>query len=238
MSKKNYFNQQGKQQSGATQESEPVAAATQTSTEVATTETSVETPVAAVAETPVITTAVETVSTPVVVETPSAPVQEIVKPVAQAPVAKQAAHAKQSKEGFTPVYKVELELNGYAEAMDRTKSIIPEEGGKWQYSLFTTIKSVFAAKSQEEFNSEFNTILQFFNKNKEGIFNEKFIFRFPEYWSGSQNEFSFFRRVVYLIIQTADVKGRKKALEQINLGMVAEGLTEPQRNMLFNYYLQ
>lgn len=144
---------------------------------------------------------------------------------------------QQSDKGFKPVYKVELDLTSYAEAMDRSKSIVPEEGGKWQYSLFNTIKSVFAAKSQEEFNAEFNTILNFFNKNKEGIFNEKFIYRFPEHWSGSENEFTLHRRLVYLIIQTADPKGRKKALENINLEVVATGLTEDQKQKLFNFYL-
>ena len=140
------------------------------------------------------------------------------------------------QEGFTPVYKVELELTGYAEAMDKKNTVVPEQGGKWQYSLFKAIKSCFAAKSQEDFNNEFNTILSFFNKNKDGIFNEKFIFRFPENWPGSPTEYTQNRRLVYLIIQTADAKARKKALEQINMEMVAEGMTEAQKQMLFNFY--
>jgi len=141
------------------------------------------------------------------------------------------------QEGFIPVYKVELELTGYADAMDKNKSIVPEEGGKWQYSLFNTIKSIFNAKDQEEFNKEFNTILNFFNKNKNGIFNEKFIYRFPANWVGSSTEFTFFRRIVYLIIQTADPKDRKKVVEHINLETVVEGLSEAQKQKLFNFYL-
>lgn len=144
--------------------------------------------------------------------------------------------SKTKTEGFTPVYKVELDLNSYAEAMDKKKAIVPEEGGKWQYSLYTTVKSILNAKTQEEFNAEWNTLLLFFNKNKEGIFNEKFIYRFPEQWPGSNNEFTSFRRIVYLIIQTADPKARKKGMAEINMTLVTEGLNEAQRNRLLAFY--
>lgn len=144
---------------------------------------------------------------------------------------------KQQTKGFTPVHKIELELISYNEAMKRGKAIVPQEGGKWQYSLFNTIKSVFSAKTQEEFNAEFNTILNFFNKNKDGIFNEKFIFRFPQHWPGSDNEYSLARRLIYLIIQTADPSKRKKALDSINLESVTNGLTEDQKQKLFSFYI-
>lgn len=146
------------------------------------------------------------------------------------------AFVDQTQKGFKPVYKIELELTNYAEAMDKKNTIVPEEGGKWQYTLFKTIKSCFAATSQDVFNAEFNTIINFFQKNKDGIFNEKFIFRFPENWPGSQNEYTQNRRLLYLIIQTTDPKTRKKVLEQINMEIVAEGMTESQKQMLFNYY--
>lgn len=141
-----------------------------------------------------------------------------------------------TKEGFKPVFKIELELTSYAEAMDKNKAIDPEEGGRWQYSLFTTIRNTLNNKSQEEFNKEWNTMLLFFNKNKASIFNENFMFRFPEQWPGSANEFTTFRRIVYTIIQTADPKARKKAIAEINLDMVTSGLTEAQRSNLLNFY--
>ena len=167
-------------------------------------------------------------TTPVVETKPA----EVVKADAEQP----KASATQTQKGFKPVYKVELELTGYAEAMDKKNTMVPEQGGKWQYNLFKAIKSCFAAASQDVFNAEFGTVVNFFQKNKDGIFNEKFIFRFPENWPGSPNEYTQNRRLVYLIIQTADPKTRKKALEQINMEMVAEGMTEAQKQMLFNFY--
>ena len=140
------------------------------------------------------------------------------------------------QEGFTPVYKVELELSQYAEAMDKQKVVNPEEGGRWQYSLFTNIRSILNANTQEEFNKEWSTILNFFNKNKDGIFNERFIFRFPEYWPGSATEFVTFRRLVFVILETANVQTRKKKILDINLDMVTENLTETQKTRLVNFY--
>lgn len=142
----------------------------------------------------------------------------------------------QKPEGFTPVFKIELDLNNYAEAMDKTKAINPEEGGRWQYSLFNTIKSILNAPDQETFNKEWNTVLNYFNKNKDGIFNENFIFRFPQNWPGSPQEFTMHRRIVYTLIQTANPKTRNKTIAEINMSMVTEGMTEKQRNHLNAFY--
>ena len=142
----------------------------------------------------------------------------------------------QKPEGFTPVFKIELDLNNYAEAMDKTKAINPEEGGRWQYNLFNTIKSILNTADQETFNKEWTTLLNYFNKNKDGIFNENFIFRFPQNWPGSPQEFTMHRRIVYTLIQTANPKTRNKTIAEINMSMVTEGMTEKQRNHLNAFY--
>lgn len=166
----------------------------------------------------------------------AAPVVESKSAEAAKPTAQAKAIETQSEKGFKPVYKVELELTGYAEAMDPKKPMVPEVGGKWQYSLFKAIKSCFSAASQEIFNAEFGTVVNFFHKNKDGFFNEKFIFRFPEQWPGSSNEYTQNRRLIFMIIQTADPKTRKKSLEGINMELVAEGMAEAHKQMLFNFY--
>lgn len=143
-----------------------------------------------------------------------------------------------SEKGFTPVYKVEFALNNYMEAMDVTKIINPNEGARWQYSLLTTIKDVLNAPSQEEFNKEWNTILNFFNKNsKVPALTENFIFRFPSEWVGSQSEYKIFQHLVYLIVNTHDPKTRKKNILDINLDVMTEGLTMEQKNKIINFYL-
>ena len=179
---------------------------------------------------------------PVQQEAKQAPVEEVAQ---QAPVAEkeatqvvksEASQPTKSKERFTPVYKVELDLIGYAEAMDSKNAIVPEEGGRWQYSLFTSIKSVLNTADQVQFNKEWNTVLNFFHKNKHGVFNERNLFRFAEHWTGSASEFTTARRILYTLIQTADPQTRRAALASIKLDLVTEGLTEAQRVKLLNFY--
>ena len=158
------------------------------------------------------------------------PVQEKAIEVVATPV------SKTQQEGFTPVYNVQLDLTNYAEHMDPKKSMVPEEGGKWQYGLFGTLKGVLNSKDQEEFNKAWNTALVFFHQNKDGMFNENFMFRFPEQWPGSATEFTSFRRIIYLMIATANAKTRKSELKHINMELVVEGLNQAQRSKLLNFY--
>jgi hypothetical protein len=164
------------------------------------------------------------------------PVEQKEEPAKQEVKVEVKEQRKQKQEGFTPVYKVQLDLNNYAEAMDPKKPIVPEDGGKWQHSLFQLIKSVLNAKDQEEFNREWNTILIFMNEHREGAFSENFVFRFPEHWTGSPNEFATFRRLLFTMLQTSNPQTRKQAIKEINLALTCEGLTEAQRVKVLNFY--
>lgn len=201
--------------------------------EISNEQSSQETTEKVIQESPV-EVAIETQEKEEVIETPKeTPTEEPVKVTESVPVAKSST---QDQKGFKPVYKVEFELNNYAEAMKPSNPIDPEEGGRWQYSLFAAIKSILSSKSQEDFMKEWNTLLNYFNKNKDGIFNENFIFRFPETWPGSANEYTLSRRILYTIIQTADPKTRRKAIAEINLALVTEGMTEDQKNKFLAFY--
>jgi len=169
----------------------------------------------------------EVTQSPVVQETPKPEVKqtqakEVVKP--------------QPKESFTPVFKVEIDLIAYSEALDKSKIVSSEEGAKWQYSLFTTLKRTLNNPSQEEFNKEWTTILNFFHKNKDGIFNEYRMFLHLENWPGSPNEYIAFRSLVFLLIQTADPKVRKTYLRDKTTEQYGNFLTEHQKNTLLAYY--
>lgn len=142
-----------------------------------------------------------------------------------------------TKQEFTPVYNVQTQLVSYMEAMLPSKAIDPAEGGKWQYHLYSLFKQVLNANSQEEFNSQFNTILHFFRENKDSLFNHFYMTRFPEHFTGSDKEFKVFRSLAYLIIETCDVKTRKKNLEKINLETLTSELTEAEKQKLINFYL-
>jgi len=142
-----------------------------------------------------------------------------------------------TKKEFIPVYDTQIQLISYMEAMLPTKIIDPIEGGKWQYHLYLVFKQVLAAKEQEEFNSQFNTILHFFKENKDSLFNFNYMFRFPEYFTGSDKEFTVFRNIAYLAIETCEPETRRKNLENINLETLTADLSETEKQKLINFYL-
>lgn len=134
------------------------------------------------------------------------------------------------------VNQVNMELGNYLEVMQVGKSVTPEIGATWQYSLFTTFKTVLNASSQEEFNASWNSLLAFFFDNSKEVFNENFIYRFPEHWVGSGSEFTIFRRLVHVALSTCNTKQRRKALADLDLEKATEGLTEDQKNKLLTFY--
>jgi hypothetical protein len=168
----------------------------------------------------------------------SIPVEPIIKPIKE--VLPKKTNINQPKplatKGAISVYNVEASLLSYSEAMDKSKVIAPEEGGKWQYNLYTTLMKIINNKEQETFNNEYNTMLLFMHNNREGVFNERYIFRFPEYWPGSDKEFIVFRRLIHVAITTANPKTRKSAMADILLDKATEDLSELQKQKLFNFY--
>ncbi len=140
------------------------------------------------------------------------------------------------EKGFVPVKSIQTDLISYVEAMDPKKSVNPAEGGRWQYSLFNSLITVLNNKDQTKFNQEWNTVLGEFVKHQNGVFGENFVFRFPAEWTGTPNQFTTFRRLVTLIISTANPQTRTKALAQINLDLVTRFMSENQKTRLINFY--
>lgn len=138
--------------------------------------------------------------------------------------------------GAILMHKVEFELNNFAEAMDPKKSITKEAAAQWHMTLFLLIKRVLSTEEQSDFNTEWGTLLGFVNKNRDGVYSEKWIFRHTDAWSGSASEFNQYRRLIMLILNTADPKGRKAAMSEINFELLVEGLKPVQVNRLGSFY--
>lgn len=138
--------------------------------------------------------------------------------------------------GAILMHKVAFELNNFAEAMDPKKSITKEEAAQWHMTLFLLIKRVLSTEEQSDFNTEWGTLLGFINKNRDGVYSEKWIFRHTDAWSGSASEFNQYRRLIMLILNTADPNGRKAAMSEINFELLVEGLKPVQVNRLGSFY--
>lgn len=172
----------------------------------------------------------------VVVQQEVVPVVETVVPVAlETTEEKEEPQPKQDR-GAILMHKVEFELNNFAEAMDPKKSITKEAAAQWHMTLFLLIKRVLSTEEQSDFNTEWGTLLGFVNKNRDGVYSEKWIFRHTDAWSGSASEFNQYRRLIMLILNTADPKGRKAAMSEINFELLVEGLKPVQVNRLGSFY--
>ncbi|QXN70603.1 hypothetical protein AGENTSMITH_199 [Bacillus phage vB_BspM_AgentSmith] len=198
-----------------------------------------------VEETPPVETTEEVVvdETEVPVELEVTANVEEVAPVVESPVTEdelpptgEKPQPSKQDRGAILMHKVEFELNNFAEAMDPKKSITKEAAAQWHMTLFLLIKRVLSTEEQSDFNTEWGTLLGFVNKNRDGVYSEKWIFRHTDAWSGSGSEFNQYRRLIMLILNTADPKTRKDAMSEINFELLVEGLKPVQVNRLGSFY--
>lgn len=158
----------------------------------------------------------------------STPVVEVAKVVEKAPVVT-------TEKGKIDM-NVQHQLERYAEAMAVGKPIKPAEGGQHQYGLYKLIKGILATEEQSEFTTRFNTLLSFVKNNQTKVFSENYVFRFPMQWGGSDSEFTNFRRIMTVIIATADPATRASSLGGISMELAMEGFTEKEKNKLIVFY--
>ena len=139
-----------------------------------------------------------------------------------------------TKLGASQVSDLEKKLMTYVEGM--LKNLPAKETAKIQYSFFLTLRSVLAENDPEVFRKSWNAILNFANRNQESVFNEMHIFRGAEAWPTSQLEFSLFRRLGWLILETANPQTRRVKVLGLSLQKVTEGMKEAERIHLLNFY--
>lgn len=137
---------------------------------------------------------------------------------------------------FQKADKIAQQLGDYMYTMNPKKAMDPVLGGQWQKTLFILLRGILANQDQTTFRQEWTTVLNVFNENKEGVFHENYIFRFPQHWNLSTSEVTLFRRLVTVIIQTADPEERTGYSSKARLDLVTEGMTEVAKNNFLNYY--
>lgn len=117
---------------------------------------------------------------------------------------------------------------------------VPTDGPvsvRHQYMLWKTISSVIENSPAEEFKKLWNIILAYFNTYKDGVFHERYILRFSEYWHYNIDELNAFQRIINVIKLTADPETRLKSLREVSLSRsLAEGFSEAGRTRLLGFY--
>lgn len=138
---------------------------------------------------------------------------------------------KKSLPGVTS-HPIQTELVAFAQAL----SVKTPVDGRWQFGLLELIRNTVNMADSAASERQWNAILSFFNKSKGSLMGESHILRPASNWPGSDIEFSLYRRMVYLICETADPATRRKAITSISLGKVTESLSEEARNRVVGFY--
>lgn len=131
---------------------------------------------------------------------------------------------------------IEKQLSGYIEAMAPSVSLDPAIGGQWQNSLFNLVRTTLNKENPEDFRREWNTILNIFHKNREGVFHENYVMRFGAFWNLSASECAQFRRIIAVIKQTSDPDERANFSSVARMDALTEGFSETAKNNLSNFY--
>lgn len=136
--------------------------------------------------------------------------------------------------GTSMTQDVEQKLIIYVDKM--SSDIEDKEVGKVQYGFFQLLRSILKDTNADSAHSKWNALLRFANKNSHNVFNEMVAFSSPQNWPGSNVEFSIFRRVMWVILQTKDPKTRRANVATCLSDKTVEGLTQVERNNLLNFY--
>lgn len=145
---------------------------------------------------------------------------------------------KDLKLNGTPAQKSMIStLENYIREMKPGKSIYnPGVGARLQYNLWRMISSIIH-DSPDEFKTNWNLLLAFFEKHKDGVFHDHYINRFTEAWAWSEDDSVAFQQLAHLIKHTANRQTRQKNIKTINLpAALSKGLTEEGRQRLVMFY--
>lgn len=194
----------------------------------------------------------EQVSAEPVGETTAAETQEVVRsepqpavgvdPVKHQPVAQPQPAPAQPKPQSNNLNKesnvvaIEQQLISYVEEVKPSKALSPVTIGQWQKSLYQLLISVLSNQDPAVFRREWNTVLNVANKNREGVFHENYIFRAPQHWGLSDQEATLFRRILSVILETANPENRQGLTNRVLLERATQGMTEVAKNNFLNFY--
>lgn len=114
-----------------------------------------------------------------------------------------------------------------------------DKGARFQHTLWKTIYQVVENVPVDEFRKCWNIILSYFNNYKErkSVFNERYVFRFSEYWVWPEDELSAFQRTLNILILTANPETRNQELRHVDLDRSLElGYSDEGRQRIINFY--
>lgn len=150
-----------------------------------------------------------------------------------------AAIEKMKVDGTKDEKKLIANIEQYMQRMAPGQPMSGDDGARNQHALWKLIQGLVERAPQEEFRKLWNILLGYFEESKDGVFGDRYIFRFAESWHHSEAELTAFQRILNVIKLTSNANERSKGLRQVDLGRSLEtGFTEEARQRLLTFYQQ
>lgn len=201
------------------------------------------------------------VTAPVVPPTPVAPVAPVVPPTPVTPPAPAAplaglvqAVVKETVVSNETPFTVRIDaikesgtnqekslvaaLDAYVDFMKPGAPVAPDRGVKQQYTLWKTILALAENAPKEQFNALWNILLAYFDNYKDGVFHDRYLFRFIDQWIWSENDLKAMQNIFNLLQLTANPAKRKEGLARVQLEKtLATGINDEGRDRINLFYL-
>jgi hypothetical protein len=208
-----------------------------TETTPATESTPVVTETAPVAEVPVVEAVPELAPAPVATSVKAKAKVQVVEKPATTPTNFTDMVAQIKKSGTIAQKTLVASIEAYMTNMAPGKPVSNDDGAKFQYQLWKTIHNLAHNAPLPEFRSLWNLLLAYVHNHKQGVFADRYLFRFSEYWIQSIEELNGFQRILNLINLTCDPGTRVLGLRQVNLdATLSEAFTEDARQRILSFY--
>jgi hypothetical protein len=128
-------------------------------------------------------------------------------------------------------------LDAYKNNMTPGLPVSPDAGARQQYNLWKLLEALVEASPEAEFKKLWSVTLAFIHGNINGVFNDRYVYRFADQWVWGLGELNAFQRLLNLATTTANSATRKNDLRRVSIDKtLAEGFSEKAKQRLGNYY--
>lgn len=128
-------------------------------------------------------------------------------------------------------------IESYITKMSPGVPIDANQGAREQYVFWKLISSIAESTPNDEFKKIWNLLLAYFEFYKDTVFHERYIFRFSEYWTWSEDDLNAFQRVINLIKLTSNPTERTASLSHVSIDRsLAVGFSDEARQRIVSFY--
>lgn len=187
---------------------------------------------------PPMTTAAKTTEIPPPPTVAKAPVAAVAKTeVAEEPTEFAKFMAKIEATG-TPAQKALVgNLSQYLNNMKKGRPMTPVTGAAQNHLLWLALFQVVEKAVAEEFRTQWNIVLAWFEEHKNDAFGPRHVFRFAEAWTRDPDHLAAMQRLINLIHLTSNRAEREDNLKRVDLGRtLAHPFSEEGRSRVMGFY--